>query len=394
MLKLDIMTLLVMNLIVNAVSSWAMAVIWRENRKRYPGLGFWLMNMTLQTAGLGLVLLKGAVPDIICIVLANLLLQSGAVFLLAGLGRFTGEPTRNWRNAALLAVFTLAMAHFTYLRPDMQARQITVSAMIILVMGQACWLLLMKTAPGFRAITNITGYVLLGFVGVSLLRIFLTLANPLHTNDFFISGTADALAITLYTTLNACLAICLVLMVNRRLLADVRALKDELEIMATHDALTGLPNRPLFYDRFAVALASTKRNGTMLAVMSLDLDRFKQVNDTLGHPVGDKLLIEAARRLTGILRKVDTVARFGGDEFVLLLWALGSPDDARDIAEKILAAFQKPFELDGHAVSVSVSIGIALFPRHGEDIGLLVKKSDEALYMAKADGKNRYKFRD
>lgn len=391
-MKLDILTLLVMNLIGNAVSSWAMAVIWRENRRRYPGIGFWLANMLLQTAGLGLILLKGAVPDLVCIVLANLLLQTGAVLLLAGLERFTGVAARHWHNAALLALFTLLMTNHAVLRPDMQARQITVSAMIILVMGQACWLLFRKAAPRFRAITNIAGYVLLGFILASVLRIAMTLAHPLHTNDFFTSGMADALAITLYTSLNACLAICLVLVVNRRLISDLLALKDELEVMATHDALTGLPNRPLFHDRFAVALAGARRSGAMLAVMSLDLDGFKHVNDTLGHPAGDKLLVEAARRLSATLRQVDTVARFGGDEFVLLLWELDSADDARDIAEKILAALRRPFLLDGQTASVSASIGIALYPGDGADIQELTKSSDQALYQVKAEGKNGYRF--
>lgn len=387
-MKLDIMTLLVMNLIVNAVSAWAMAVIWRENRRQYPGIGYWLANMLLQTGGLALILMRDRLPDMFCVLLANLMMQSGAVLLLAGLARFTEAPWRQGRNIALLAVFTLAMAYSLYAAPDMQARQIIVSASIILITGQAAWLLLRDVGPRFRAVTNLTGYVLVGFVATSLARIVLIVTKPAGTQDFFHSGMADALAITLYTTLNACLAICLVLAVNRRLLADVGALKDELEVLATHDALTGLPNRPLFYDRLAVALAGARRQDVQLAVMSVDLDGFKGVNDSLGHPAGDALLTEAARRLAGCLRASDTVSRFGGDEFVLLIGDVGGPGDALAVAAKILAAFREPFVLAGQETRVSASIGVALSPAHGREIEELVRRSDEALYRAKAGGRD------
>jgi diguanylate cyclase (GGDEF)-like protein len=180
--------------------------------------------------------------------------------------------------------------------------------------------------------------------------------------------------------------------VNRRLLADVLALKNELEIMATHDPLTGLPNRSLFHDRFAVALENAKRSKSRLAIMYIDIDNFKEINDTQGHAAGDELLVESARRLTRALRKVDTVARFGGDEFVLLLWDVEADDDARDIAEKILTELRKPFGLDGRHVSVSGSIGIALYPKDGVDADGLIKKADEALYLAKTSGKGGYRF--
>ena len=387
-MKLDIMTLLVMNLIGNAVSAWAMAVIWREHRRRYPGIGFWLANMLLQTAGVALILTRGRLPDVLCVLLANLMMQSGAVLLLAGLARFTESPSRQGRNIVWLAVFALAMAYALYVVPDMQARQIIVSASIILITGQAAWLLLREAAPRFRAVANLAGYVLIGFVATSLARIVLIVTNPLGTQDFFSAGTADALAITLYTTLNACLAICLVLAVNRRLLADVGALKDELEVLATHDALTGLPNRPLFYDRLAVALAGARRQDIQLAVMSVDLDGFKHVNDSLGHPAGDALLKEAARRLAGCLRASDTVSRFGGDEFVLLIGDVGGPGDALTVAAKILAAFREPFQLADQEARVSASIGVALSPAHGREIEELVHRSDEALYRAKAGGRD------
>lgn len=178
-------------------------------------------------------------------------------------------------------------------------------------------------------------------------------------------------------------------------IGDVTAesrLRDQLKDLATHDALTGLPNRRLFSDRFEVALSNALRGKKKLAVMSLDLDKFKEINDGHGHETGDLVLIEAARRLTGCLRRVDTVARFGGDEFVLLLWEVEEPGDASRIALKILEQFRVPFSVQGKSLILHSSIGIALYPDDGADLKTLLRKSDEALYAVKAHGRNHYRF--
>lgn len=173
--------------------------------------------------------------------------------------------------------------------------------------------------------------------------------------------------------------------------ADVTELsnaKRALEVLATHDALTGLPNRMLLYDRFAQCRARTVRHGGRLAIMSLDLDSFKGINDRLGHHAGDAVLQEAARRLAHIIRTEDTAARFGGDEFVLLLGDIASPRDADRAAAKVVQALNMPVEVDGCTVAMSASVGVALYPDHGEDIDMLLRRSDEALYWVKARGRN------
>jgi diguanylate cyclase (GGDEF)-like protein len=162
--------------------------------------------------------------------------------------------------------------------------------------------------------------------------------------------------------------------------------------MATHDALTGLPNRMLFMDRLQVALAQSKRNKNKLAVMMLDLDHFKDVNDNLGHMVGDKLLKEIGDRLTGILRHNDTVARLGGDEFVILLSDLEKMEYAAGVAKVISKSLQKPFLLADQEIISNASIGIALYPDDGDDVESLLKKSDMAMYSVKTRGRNSYQF--
>jgi len=168
--------------------------------------------------------------------------------------------------------------------------------------------------------------------------------------------------------------------------------RKRLEHLAEHDALTGLPNRLLFSDRLELALAGTARTGRHLAVMFMDLDRFKNINDSLGHEMGDQLLREAALRLRSSVRATDTVSRQGGDEFLVLLPELDAEEDAARVAEKLNAAMARPFQLGASEVVVSASIGIACSPEDGTEPDVLLRNADAALYAAKGAGRNRYQF--
>jgi diguanylate cyclase (GGDEF)-like protein len=170
--------------------------------------------------------------------------------------------------------------------------------------------------------------------------------------------------------------------------AELRIANEELTNLVTHDALTGLPNRKLLADRLQQALAAARRNGSLLALMYLDLDEFKPVNDELGHDVGDLLLQEVARRIVACMRESDTVARIGGDEFIVLLPVVQSPADGLAAAEKIRLALNQPFDLAGRVRHISTSIGIAIFPGHGSDEAALFKNADAAMYLAKNSGRN------
>ncbi|MGA7678356.1 MAG: diguanylate cyclase [Dehalococcoidia bacterium] len=175
-------------------------------------------------------------------------------------------------------------------------------------------------------------------------------------------------------------------------ITERKQLEQKLADMATHDPLTGLPNRLLLSDRLDMGLAQAQRNDTRLAVMMLDLDRFKTVNDTFGHSVGDELLRAAGERLMGVVRKSDTVARMGGDEFVVLLLQIDKMEDAIRVSQKILGAFRKPFVLDAYQIRVTTSIGIAIYPEDGEDVETLFKNADTAMYWAKEQGRDNYEL--
>jgi diguanylate cyclase (GGDEF)-like protein/PAS domain S-box-containing protein len=163
---------------------------------------------------------------------------------------------------------------------------------------------------------------------------------------------------------------------------DRKKAEHELERQALHDTLTGLPNRSLLLDRLEQALRTARRLATPLALLVMDLDRFKEINDTFGHRAGDLLIGEVAQRIMADLRETDTVARLGGDEFALILPG-ADEGGAGHVAQKIIAALQRPFEIEGAAHEVAISIGIAVSPQHGEDVETLMRRADMAMYVAK-----------
>jgi diguanylate cyclase (GGDEF)-like protein/PAS domain S-box-containing protein len=173
---------------------------------------------------------------------------------------------------------------------------------------------------------------------------------------------------------------------------EAKANEARIQHMAHHDFLTGLPNRFLLTDRFKQVAAAAERNDTRFALLFIDLDRFKNVNDTLGHSIGDQLLRDVASRLGSIVRGTDTLSRQGGDEFLVLLGEVETPETAAIVARKLMQMLGEPFLLDGHPITVTPSIGIAVSPEDGTDLDSLLKHADLAMYDAKQQGRNNYQF--
>ena len=175
-------------------------------------------------------------------------------------------------------------------------------------------------------------------------------------------------------------------------ITERRAAEEHIAYLAHHDALTGLPNRVLLRDRFTHALAMAERSRTRVALLFLDLDKFKRVNDTLGHAAGDQLLLEVVARLGHCTRETDTISRQGGDEFILLLNDIPDPEAVERIAGEILARIAEPVEIRGHVLNTSCSVGIAMYPDDGDDFDSLLQKADVAMYNAKDAGRNTWRF--
>lgn len=177
--------------------------------------------------------------------------------------------------------------------------------------------------------------------------------------------------------------------------SDITSIKhsqEQLDFLAHHDPLTNLPNRLLFNDRLDHAIQRAHREEKQLAVLFLDLDRFKNINDSLGHPIGDILLMKAGERIRKLLREEDTVARLGGDEFIIVVEEIKETQDVAVLAGKLMEAFSQSFQVKGHELHITVSMGISLYPRNGEDGATLVKNADTAMYRAKEEGRNDYQF--
>lgn len=168
--------------------------------------------------------------------------------------------------------------------------------------------------------------------------------------------------------------------------------EEKVQYLALHDTLTGLPNRVLLSEHFNMALEGSKRNDKGVGCLMLDLDDFKVVNDSLGHRVGDLLLKKVSDRIKNHLRKVDTLARIGGDEFAIILPEISQTKKIEGIAKRLISSLEKPFFIDGNEVFVGVSIGISTYPENGNDLETLQQKADTAMYRAKSGGKNRYRM--
>ncbi len=208
--------------------------------------------------------------------------------------------------------------------------------------------------------------------------------NPNAPNGRFLSVSARPLTDALGSIAGG--------IVSFRDVTNRKRVEDELAHLSLHDGLTGIPNRSFFLETLRKAIARARRANSRVAVLLLDLDRFKQINDRLGHDFGDELLVDVARRLTDGLRAGDFVARLGGDEFVILFEGFGHDEHAAGLADKITEVLTPAFRLEGQEVSVTASIGISTYPECGDDAGSLMKTADVAMYRAKESGRNTYHF--
>ncbi|MHB1074401.1 putative bifunctional diguanylate cyclase/phosphodiesterase [Thiobacillus sp.] len=215
-----------------------------------------------------------------------------------------------------------------------------------------------------------------------------TREDEIRTFETLQSATADQMARLQQANANLIVAT----IEARKLAEQVQAAKTELDHLAHHDVLTGLPNRILLHDRLAQAIALARRSGKPLAVLFMDLDRFKHINDSLGHGVGDQLLQSVGQRLLACVRQSDTISRQGGDEFVALMPDIDHAEDAALAAQKMLAATALPHRIEQHDLHIGVSIGISIYPDDGPDAETLIKHADTAMFHAKDKGRNTYAF--
>ena len=507
---LDIKTLMLLNFIINLINACVLFALWYQYRKYFNGLLLLFIDMLFQMMGFILSSLRGILPSAISLVFSNTLIITGAFLVLIGLEKFFNLKSKHMHNYIFLTVFIFVLSYFSLVDPNLTAREISISAMVVIINGQSCWLLFHRITLKSKQMAIFPGIILLAFAMVSLIRIILLSTVPNQVNNFFQSDFMNSVVLTTYLALSVLLVISLIILVSRRLLEEVRVEKDkynkafnaspyailltrlsdgkifevnegftkifgymasevigrttleinlwaeeeertilikdlrngntviglelrfldkkgkiiigvlssnlidvnnekciltsisditemvimrqELEELATHDVLTGLPNRKLFYDRFEIAKANAKRENLKLAIISMDIDLLKKVNDELGHDAGDQVLVTIGNRLTELLRKADTVARFGGDEFVLLIGGIRQLGDVEKVISGIQTCLSEPIKIGENLVNITSSFGIAIYPGSGNDIKDLLRKSDAAMYQVKNNGRNNHQY--
>lgn len=266
------------------------------------------------------------------------------------------------------------------------------------IASHASWLFVGCFVAGVVYSPRVGVYCIIGSLMCLVVYAYLFMTGrltiELDLNAYATSPTSWAIIIAIYGVFSsaAYLAFSTLNQSVVRLLNIVAAQRAELKRLSTHDVLTGLPLMNLTQDRLNMAIASARRDGKKVALMFLDLDGFKAVNDTFGHSAGDYVLCEVAKRLSATVRAEDTVSRVGGDEFVILLRSLSDSDFAAAVAQKVIAAVSTPIIYEKHRLNVGVSIGISLFPDHAKDTSELRNLADQAMYGIKRSGKRGFGF--
>ena len=508
-MDIDIKTIALFYLIANVMNNGLIYIIWRMYRKHFRGISFLLADMCLQTLGSLFLLLRGALPGVVSIVLTNLFSVSGLICLFIGLELFFSLYKPRIYNYIVFAIYMVSIVYFSAFQDNLHVRNILLSGSIVFYAGQSAIFLFRELNQEFRRLARMIASILLAYSVFSVGRIIALVLLPQSSNEFFASGIVNSIAMITYSILNIMIAAGLIMMVSQRVLNEVHTEKDKynkafnsspyallltkasdgkifevndgfvrmsgyqpeevigkttlevglwidpedrkefvhalmsgdvhdkeasfraksdisisclisatmmsmlgeeciltcisdisemnrirkkLELMALHDTLTGLPNRQLFYDRAAIAFANARREKYCVAVVSLDVDRLKWINDRWGHTAGDYVLVTVGGRLSSLLRRSDTVSRFGGDEFVILLDGMLLAEDAGSVAQKMIDSVAEPIVFEGNEIKISASAGIAIYPSDDIEIEELIRKSDEAMYYIKEHGRNGYQF--
>jgi len=256
--------------------------------------------------------------------------------------------------------------------------------------GASEWLRLARLGSSIVMGLAITGMHYTGMAAAHFHPDTICLTGPVVDNSWLAAAVAGATLVILSITLGLSVIDSRMASKTAKMAASLRVANDELQRLALHDPLTGLPNRLLLEDRIAQAIAHADRGKLQCAVVFIDLDRFKTVNDSLGHFVGDELLRAVASRLQAIVRSEDTVSRLGGDEFAMLLRVIARLDDAVGVAAKILETLREPFRIHGHELYLTPSVGISVFPLHADSAQTLIMRADAAMYSAKKAGRNNF----
>lgn len=369
-------TLLMTIAVTSAVLAITMGVV--AYQRRLDGMQQWATSFTLHATVYSLYLLRGQISDVFTIVIANGLLAASSAVFTDGLLKFQNRVRPRWQVWLPVPVMLAAMLVWVH-------EPVTRVTVVGLILALQSLVILMDLLARRRDTVGVGQHILAAafvlVLAMLTVRVLGTLLGATGIGGF--TSASPLQAMTFLASLNA-----MVLMAVGVIVMTKERAEHQIQVMSRHDVLTGLPNRGLLAEHLEAAMAMARRQDQRIALMFLDLDRFKEVNDTLGHRMGDLLLKDVAQRLRLAVRESDVVARIGGDEFVVLLRDVPSTETVQAVGEKLGRALETPFDIEGHRLSVSASTGIALYPDHGRDATELFRRADQAMYRIKAQGRN------
>ena len=375
MASLDLRSLIVMSGILSLLLAVMLLFLQRSYPRSIRGLGLWAAAHAWAFLSAVLFAGRGFLPDFITVVVANLILLTGMVCYHAGVDQFFGRRPAWGRWMALLLLLLPALYWYALVEPSYNARLILVCLAWAGIFLSMAWQIWRQGPENFS--TRFTVVVLLVHITVLLLRFF-SAWMPLAEEGLLTPTRVQSLYVGSNAVMLLALGMGMILMAGDRL-------RLEFEHLASYDPLTNVLTRRVFLDACEQELARCRRHGRSMALLLLDIDHFKTVNDTHGHQTGDRVLVDLVARIAALLRRPDQLARFGGEEFVLLLPET-SQEEAITVAERILAHVA---ELREGLPPITVSIGVATNRPDEDQIDALLARADRALYKAKAEGRNR-----
>lgn len=388
-MKTIIFSFVSISFIILIILTWG----WIENRKKFRGIGFLVLDFLTKFVGFSLILSRGISPDFVSILIANIIMSIGSYSFLIGISRFTGIKINAALHLSISIVLLLMFSYFSIFNKNIVLRIIIISSLYFYLCGITARLLLLKTSKETKALYMPIGIICVMYMIISVLRIVSALIF-LTPDDMFLENyyNADAFLILLNEILGLVLSFAIIMMVNNRLLGDIHKysmvrekMMDKLYVLSITDALTNLYNRKKIEDILYEETLRSKRYQRSLSVMIIDIDHFKDINDRYGHPVGDKVLKIISKTLKDNIRDVDKIGRWGGEEFLVV-----APEThlvpAKSLAHRLKNSIE---ELRINNVrNLTVSIGLSVL-NCNEGIESFIKRVDNALYKAKKYGRNR-----
>lgn len=382
----DVRTIGLMSAILPFVLGFIMTVYWRE-RKTYRGFGSWVLANFSFGVGYLFISLRGMIPDILSIILGNIAIVYAEILIYQGIRLFYDRPVFNRLNSLIFVLYIVFQFYFTYLDPDINARIVLISFVLTILQLRSGLNLIDCPFPDLKRTARNAGYIFLITGLLPLTRIIHTLGQGVSTDLFTdelgswyaVSALFSILLWTFY----------FFLLNSARLEMDLEFARLELMQIASTDPLTGLYNRRHFFEHAEIEFQRAQRRECNLSFLLLDADEFKSINDNYGHDAGDTVMKDLSAILHREVRAFDLVARFGGDEFIIMLVDVDE-EQAYAIAERIRGVVeQTPITFDSRILNIRLSVGLACFDIKDPDLHIILKRADKALYQAKEQGRNR-----